>query len=276
MLAGQSGLVPQGGRGRSLAVTYVGGPTALLEWHGLRLLTDPTFDPAGTVYELPGYALTKTQDPALSAEEVGRVDAVLLSHDHHFDNLDHAGRSLLPGAGSVLTTSAGATRLGGNATGLAPWESIELPAPDGATIRATATPARHGPAGGDRGPATGFALTALEDPGNAIYFSGDTVWYEGVEEVAERFPISVALLCLGAAKVSVAGESPLTLTAREAVEVAHAMPRALIVPLHYEGWEHFSESRTELEAAFAAAEIGDRVRWPRRGEPVAVSVGHPT
>ena len=31
-----------------LHVTYIGGPTALLELGGLRLLTDPTFDPAGS------------------------------------------------------------------------------------------------------------------------------------------------------------------------------------------------------------------------------------
>ena len=30
-----------------LKITYVGGPTALLEVAGLRLLTDPTFDPPG-------------------------------------------------------------------------------------------------------------------------------------------------------------------------------------------------------------------------------------
>jgi len=36
--------------GSAPRVTYIGGPTALLEWGGLRLLTDPTFDAAGTVY----------------------------------------------------------------------------------------------------------------------------------------------------------------------------------------------------------------------------------
>ncbi len=78
--------------------TYIGGPTALLDWRGLRLLTDPTFDPAGTTYEPPGYTLRKTQGPALPADRVGAVDAVLLRHDHHFDNLDHAGRALHPSA----------------------------------------------------------------------------------------------------------------------------------------------------------------------------------
>ena len=80
--------------------TYVGGPTALIVLGGLRLLTDPTFDPAGSAYTTPVYTLHKTQDPAIRAEDVEPIDAVLLSHDHHFDNLDHAGRALLARASS--------------------------------------------------------------------------------------------------------------------------------------------------------------------------------
>ena len=81
------------------------------------LLTDPTFDPAGTSYDLPAYSLRKTQGPAIDVAAVGSIDAVLLSHDHHFDNLDHTGRSLLTTAKRVLTTVEGAERLGGNAVG---------------------------------------------------------------------------------------------------------------------------------------------------------------
>jgi L-ascorbate metabolism protein UlaG (beta-lactamase superfamily) len=33
-----------------LRITYIGGPTALLEFGGLRLLTDPTFDPPAGEY----------------------------------------------------------------------------------------------------------------------------------------------------------------------------------------------------------------------------------
>src|SRR5690349_17745751 len=158
----------------SLRVTYVGGPTALLEWRGVRLLTDPTFDPADTDAHESG--LRKTQGPALDAGAIGRVDAVLLSHDHHRDNLDDGGRALLPRAERVLTTADGAGRLGGNAVGLAPWDETEVGA-----VRVTATLARHGPPGGDRGPVIGFVLD------DAVYVSGDTVWYEGVAEVAQRF-----------------------------------------------------------------------------------------
>ena len=50
---------------------------------------------------------------------------MLLSHDQHSDNLDHSGRDFCK-AKRVLTTEAGAKRLGGHAEGLAPWASTEL------------------------------------------------------------------------------------------------------------------------------------------------------
>jgi L-ascorbate metabolism protein UlaG (beta-lactamase superfamily) len=89
----------------------------------------------------------------LPAAALGPVDAVLLSHDHHSDNLDHAGRDFLSRAGQVLTTHAGAERLGGNAVGIAPWEEARVKG-----LKVVGTPARHGPAYGDRGPVTGFML----------------------------------------------------------------------------------------------------------------------
>jgi L-ascorbate metabolism protein UlaG (beta-lactamase superfamily) len=67
----------------------------LPEMGGLRLLTDPTFDPAGEAYPTGPYTLRKTAGPVLNPESLGRIDAVLLNHDHHLDNLDHAGYTLL-------------------------------------------------------------------------------------------------------------------------------------------------------------------------------------
>src|SRR5437588_327035 len=102
-----------------LKITYIGGPTALLDLRGLRLLLDPTFDPPGIEYK-PGARLVKTVGPAIGPEMLGRVDVVLLSHDHHVDNFDHAGRAVSNSAGKIITTVAGAERLGKNAMGLVP------------------------------------------------------------------------------------------------------------------------------------------------------------
>jgi L-ascorbate metabolism protein UlaG (beta-lactamase superfamily) len=113
-------------RNDQVPVRVIGGPTALIEYAGLRLLTDPTFDGPGT-YELgPGPVLTKTASSSTTPTELGRVDAVLLSHDQHPDNLDNAGRALLQDVPVVLTTLSGAQRLGGGARGIAPWQSVEL------------------------------------------------------------------------------------------------------------------------------------------------------
>ncbi len=255
----------------SLTITSIGGPTALIELAGLRLLTDPTFDPTGSEYTTPVYTLRKTEGPAIAAENLGRVDVVLLSHDMHFDNLDRAGRELLQKAGKVLTTLAGAERLGGKALGLAPWQNLDIPAPDGRTLRVTGTPARHGPAGSERGPVTGFVLALTEWTDRAFYFSGDTVWYEGMEEVSRRFPVTVAMLNMGAARVKEVGPAHLTLTAEEGVETARTFPKAKIMPVHYRGWEHFSESRKEIEAAFQKAGIEDRLVWVEPGETVTMN-----
>jgi L-ascorbate metabolism protein UlaG (beta-lactamase superfamily) len=193
-----------------------------------------------------------------------------LSHDHHFDNLDHAGRSIAAKAAVTYTTVAGAARLGGAAIGLAPWESVDLVAPDGVRLRLTATPARHGPVDGDRGPVIGFVLTRLAEPDRSIYLSGDTVWYDGVAEVGRRFKIETALLNLGAAMVAVAGPNHLTFTAAEAVELARAWPEATIVPLHFEGWTHFSEGREQISRVVEAAGLGSRIRWLEPGRPTTV------
>src|ERR671922_4505 len=111
---------------REITVQLVGGPTALVTYGGLRLLTDPTFDPPGD-YERGPTILRKLDGPAIPADRIGPVDAVLLSHDHHADNLDRAGRDFLPTAGRVLTTRAGAERLGGGSLGLEPYETVDLP-----------------------------------------------------------------------------------------------------------------------------------------------------
>lgn len=253
-----------------IRLTYVGGPTALIEVAGLRLLTDPTFDPAGAEIRSGTYVLQKTAGPAVSADDLGHLDAVLLSHDHHFDNLDAAGRRLLSTADRVITTGAAVERLGGRAAGLAPWQSIEIRGVDGQTLRVTGTPARHGPAHMDRGPVIGFVLEVSGAPERTIYVSGDTVWYEGMAEVARRFPVAVAVLFMGAAKVEAVGPWHLTLTADEGVEAARALERATIVPLHFEGWKHFSQSRGEIDRAFTDAGLAPRLVWLPPGVPVEI------
>jgi L-ascorbate metabolism protein UlaG (beta-lactamase superfamily) len=245
----------------TLTITLIGGPTALLEVAGLRLLTDPTFSPPG-VYPSGPVTLTKVAGPAIAPEALGDIDAVLLSHDQHPDNLDPSGRVFLTSARRVFTTAAGAQRLAdsfGGVTGLEPWETREIVSAADTTVRVTATPARHGPEGFERitGDVIGFVLTFDDQTDRAVYITGDTVWYEGVAEVARRFDVSVVVAFAGAAQTR--GPISLTMTADDAIETAKAFPHATIAPVHHQGWAHFTQSQDDVIKAFAAAGLSDRL-----------------
>ena len=258
----------------AFTITYVGGPTALIEVGGLRLLTDPTFDPAGSAYRFGwGTGSRKLQGPALSPDQLGRVDAVLLSHDHHDDNLDPAGRALLPSAGRVLTTLAGARRLAApNAEGLAPWDRVTLTGDGGAAITVTATPARHGPPLSRPivGDVIGFLLQWDGQHHGALWISGDTVYFDGVAEVGRRMRVGTALLHIGGVRFPISGPLRYTMNAHEAARVAREWDVRTLLPIHYEGWAHFREGRDAAEHVLRTEGLGDRVHWLTAGQPTTL------
>jgi len=248
-------------------ITLIGGPTAIVEFGGLRFLTDPTFDGPGD-YQLAHVTLSKTSRPAIAAD-VEPVDAVLLSHDQHADNLDNSGRDFLRKAPRVFTTKVGADRLGGNAEGLAPWQTVTL-SKGGKSVQITAAPARHGPAGIEplAGDVIGFVLTSNDPMLKPVYITGDTVWYDGVAEVAHRFNAGIVLLFAGAAQSR--GPFYLTMNTNDAIETAAAFPDATIVPVHHEGWAHFRQSGDDLQKAFKALGFDKRLHMLEPGVPSTV------
>jgi L-ascorbate metabolism protein UlaG (beta-lactamase superfamily) len=255
-------------------LTFIGGPTAVLVYGGVRCLTDPTFSPPG---EYSG-GLVKTSGPALAPGQIAPVDVVLLSHDHHSDNLDPAGRECLSGAGRVLTTVEGAARLGGDATGLEPWSSVEIPRPDGAVVTVTGLPALHGPSGSEpvTGPVIGFSLSGPELP--SVYVSGDNASLEVVGEIADRGgPVDVAILFAGAVQLPHRfGGAYLTLSSDLAAQAAIILGAQTVIPLHFEGWKHFTQGADQLRSAFAGHGIADRLMVPERGATITVPRAEPT
>ncbi|MWA03377.1 MBL fold metallo-hydrolase [Actinomadura sp. LD22] len=247
--------------GSVLTVRYLGGPTALLEIGGVRLLADPTFDAPGE-HPVGDRALTKTMGAVAAPDEIGPVDAVLLSHDQHPDNLDDGGRAYVERAPLTLSTEAAAGRLGGTVRALPNWEHVELPRPGGGALRITGVPAQHGPDGTEHltGPVTGFVLTGDGLP--ATYVSGDNASLDVVREIAGRLgPFDVALLFAGAARTPLL-DGDLTLGSAAAAEAAGILGARDVVPLHFEGWAHFSQGRDTLAEPFAAFSGGFHLLEP--------------
>ncbi|MDY0907889.1 MBL fold metallo-hydrolase [Microbacterium sp. CFBP9034] len=257
-----------------MRVTRIGGPTALIEWEGWRILTDPTFDPAGGTYTFTlGTTSRKTTGPALSLEDVGEVDVVLLSHHHHADNLDEAGRAALARATTVLTTVAGAKATSHlDVRGLAAGGRTILSGEGKPTIEVEATPCRHG-APFTRplvGPVVGFALTLDGQPHPGLWMTGDTVLYGGLRRAADHLRPAVALVHIGAVKFPFTGPLSYTMDAADAVELIEAAEPGVAVPVHVEGWSHFSEQEEAAARVFDSAptSVQDRIRWLPLGVPV--------
>jgi L-ascorbate metabolism protein UlaG (beta-lactamase superfamily) len=242
-----------GAERQGFAIGVLGGPTTVVDIAGLRLVADPTFDPPGDERYL-----TKLRGPAVSEAELGPVDAVLVSHDLHPDNLDDRGRAFALAAPLLLTGPRSAGRLGPPSTPLQAWETVTLPRGDQAgdlTVRAV--PAMHGPADGVRDEdghinceVTGFVLSGDDVP--TVYISGDNASIAVLVDIAQRVgPIDVAVLFVGAARVSTKERGrPLTLTSERAAAAAVILGAPLVVPAHYDSWAHFSEGPDSIVEAF--------------------------
>ena len=228
---------------RDFAFSVLGGPTTVIDVAGRRLIIDPTFDAPG------GHGhLTKTAAPAVPASALGPVDAVLISHDEHADNLDDDGRRFALAAPVIITHPGAARRLGPPARGLNPWQAVELPAGDGKpAVSIRAVPAVHGPADGERD-ATGHVTCEV----TGFVVSGDNASLTVVADITKRVgPVDVAVLFIGAARVAARhGGRALTLTSARAAAAAEVVGAKVVIPAHVDGWAHFTEGITDVVGAF--------------------------
>lgn len=266
-------------------LTSLGTASVLLEYAASRLITDPTFDAEGSTYSmapkwLPGdwFDSTKGYTSPTTPAAVGHLDAALISHDHHFDNLDRSGRALVvsDAVDAVVTHPAGARRLGrevatGRVTGLGAGESTTLRH----GIRITGLPARHGPRFTPQvNQVTGFLLEAPDEP--TVWITGDTVMTSAVRAAARAHRgVDVLIVHCGAVRFPRApllGRALFTFTPAEVVELCRLLEPRVVIPVHRSGWSHF-QPEAELRAALEGAGFGDRTRWLEPGESTEVSRG---
>ena len=256
--------------------TYLGGATYLLEIGSFRFITDPGFDPKDTEKdEGPGHLLKKTMAPPIPVEEIGKIDAVFLSHQQHYDNLDISGRTLLSKAGRVFTTPESAKVLGKNAEGLETWQTVELTNEEGEKVKVTGMPAVHTTDEEIRpviGETMGFLLEWEGQQDGAFYLSGDTVWIDEIEEIGRRYNIGTGILNMGAANVPAVGDRRLTMNGEEGARVAQTLSLNTVYPAHFEGWLHYKEGIEGIKQAFEDANLNDVLEILKPGQSVELVI----
>ncbi|KAJ6020564.1 hypothetical protein N7540_006068 [Penicillium herquei] len=267
----------------SLTFTHITTATAILNIDGVNFLTDPYFGDAGSfnaeldwssarlkedfgLDEAPHTTeLSLSKAPVMKLHNLPPIDAVLLSHEDHYDNLDPEGRKLLDGR-RVFTTMDGAKNLQPRpaVVGLKPWETVTSTI-GGKEFRITGTPCKHFPIG----EVTGFILECdsfgiHEESGkpNAIYFSGDTVYIDELKKIKDRVHVTAAVLNLGNATFEFPiGPIQITMDGKQAAQLVKDIGADIMIPMHFEDWEHFTEHGPDLVKVFEEAGIANKVCW---------------
>lgn len=88
--------------------------------------------------------------------------------------------------------------------------------------------------------------------------------------MARRFNVTVAVLFMGGVGVQQVGPDHLTMTAAEGIMAARLFKDAAIVPLHFAGWQHFSEGPEVIQRTFDAAVLAKRLCWLEPGVPMVM------
>jgi L-ascorbate metabolism protein UlaG (beta-lactamase superfamily) len=251
-----------------LRVTWLGHSSSLIELDGYRVLTDPIWSERASPLSWVGPK--RWYAPPVALEDLPRVDAVVISHDH-YDHLDYPTVKAMKDWDTTFIVPLG---VGAHlaAWGVPEARIVELDWWERTRVRGlevVATPSRH--ASGrtlldkDHTLWAGFALLG---PAHRAFYSGDTGLFPAMKDIGERLgPFDVTLIEVGQYN----GAWPdWHIGPEQAVQAHQLLQGRVLLPVHWGLFTLAAHGWTEpIERVLAAAATsGQRVLVPRPGQSV--------
>ena len=222
-----------------MRITYVGHATLLIEIAGVRVLTDPNFDPA-----LAGF-LPRVHPPGVEIERLPQLDALLLTHAHadhlSFDSLNRLPRDVplyAPPAVERWLRKLGYTQ----AVPLAPDEAVEV---KGVTVHAAAAKHLGNRYGVDRW-RSAANMYLLDAQGVTCFFAGDTALTPDSHRIVEKqvtgrgAQLDVALLPIGHAPWWKPRYRTGHMTSDDALTLCERLGARYMIPYHWGVFRHLT------------------------------------
>lgn len=203
--------------------------------------------------------------------DLHNIDIVLLSHHQHKDNFDTKGKELALTVPTIISTKPASKAIQG-ITGLDDWESYSIQTPRLNKLKVTATPAQHHPWWVPEflaGKVIGFIIEFDGQENGAIYISGDTVYFKGIDEIAKRFKIDIGIFHVGSVQFRyLTGFGHYTMDSKDLVKSVRVLNPHIIIPVHYKGWSHFKEKEEVLRNTISEnVDIENKILFLTSGIP---------
>ena len=257
---------------QGLAVTWFGHSTALLEIEGRRLLLDPVWSERCSPTQAVGPR--RLHQPPLTLEELPRIDAVVISHDH-YDHLDMLSVRTLariqPQVRFVvpLGVAAHLERWGVDLVRVDELDWDEQVKIGG--LRLVCTSAHHFSGRGVANNGTLWSSWAILGAEHRVFYSGDSGYFDGFADTGEAHgPFDLSLVQIGAYSDH---WQDIHMTPEEGVSTHLDVRGGLLVPVHWGtfvlGLHDWSEPVERLCADADAR--GVRIAVPRPGERIEVA-----
>lgn len=249
------------------------GATSIITYGRKKFLLDPFLAPKGACPPIPSpynnFSNPLVELP-LSISEIIAVDAVIVTHMHHFDHFDDHAAKALPKTMPMFVQSEKEAedmkKLG--------FTNVTALADAGVTfddVTLCRTEALHGDGVtaayyyqkfGLPSEACGVVFRAAGE--KVFYAAGDTLWYDGVRRAIEKYKPEV--IALNAANAQMYDGTPILMGVEGVKEVAQAAPDAILIATHMDAVNHARVSREDLRKFAGGTELEQRLCIPDDGE----------